>query len=64
MLVGDWMLERTGEIAASYRWTLVALYFSAWPGVFIARVFHVQVSTLAMGVLLSKLSRAPRTGPA
>jgi hypothetical protein len=64
MLVGDWVLERTGKVPAPYRWTLVALYFSAWPGVFIARVFHVQVSTLAMGVLLSTLSRAPRTGPA
>lgn len=64
MLVGDWMLERPERISASYRWTLAALYFSAWPGVFIARLFHVQVSTLAMGLLLWALARVARTTPA
>ena len=65
MLVADWELERHGSIAGeSKRWALGGLYFSAWPGVFIARLFHVQVSTLAMALLLWQLAKAPRAGPA
>ncbi len=64
VLVADWNLERGWPSDNRWTWSLAALYFGAWPGVFIARLFHVQASTLAMVLLLWLLARAPRADPA
>ena len=42
------------------RWALLLLYFGAWPGTFIARLYHLQGSTLGMLWLLWMLAKAPR----
>jgi hypothetical protein len=64
LLLADWHLTESGRVpAAEWRWGLGLLYFGAWPGTFIARLFHVQVSTVGMAMLLWLLAR-PLSAPA
>jgi alpha-1,2-mannosyltransferase len=61
VLVVDWL--RTTSSAngrEQWSWALVLLYFGAWPGTFIARLYHVQISTVGMVWLLWLLAQAPR----
>jgi alpha-1,2-mannosyltransferase len=61
VLLVDWSLEtRPGLPSAPFLWSLALLYFGAWPGPFIARLYHVQVSTVGMLWLLWLLAEAPR----
>jgi hypothetical protein len=61
LLVVDWL--RTTSSAnrrEHWSWALVFLYFGAWPGTFIARLYHVQISTVGMVWLLWLLAQVPR----
>jgi len=61
ILIVDWRIETTGTVAPEqWRWALLLLYFGAWPGTFIARLYHVQVSTLGMLLVLWLLAQPPR----
>ncbi len=61
VLLVDWSLETQSDLpSAALKWSLVLLYFGAWPGPFIARLYHVQVSTVGMLGLLWLLAQAPR----
>jgi Glycosyltransferase family 87 len=65
VLILDWWLELTGGVPrGEWRWALFLLYFGAWPGTFIARLYHVQISTVGMVLLLCLLVRALREDPA
>jgi hypothetical protein len=59
LLLIEWHVATHGRVPkGEWRWALAGLYFSAWPGTFIARLFHVQPSTIAMVLVLWLLSRA------
>lgn len=59
VLILDWWLELKGEVPrGEWRWALYLLYFGAWPGTFIARLYHVQISTVGMALLMWLLVRA------
>lgn len=61
----DWVLSTTDDVpAGAWRWVLAGLYFGAWPGTLIARIYLVQPSTLAMVALLALLARPVRATPA
>lgn len=65
VLLADWLIEAHGDIPrGAWRWVLALLYFGAWPGVFIARLYQVQLSTVGMLMLLWLLATAPRAGRA
>ena len=60
MLV-DWWLDLGARRPSGVSgWGLTLLYFGAWPGTFIARLYHVQLSTVGMVWLLWLLAQAPR----
>ncbi len=61
VLVVDFLRTEQVDIPRDgVRWALLLLYFGAWPGTFIARLYHLQVSTVGMLWLLWLLARAPR----
>jgi alpha-1,2-mannosyltransferase len=61
VLLLDWWLETGSGLASPmFRWGLALLYFGAWPGPFIARLYQVQVSTVGMLGLLWLLAQASR----
>ncbi|MBK5296205.1 MAG: DUF2029 domain-containing protein [Vicinamibacteria bacterium] len=61
VLVVDWLLERAGEVPRGpWRWALALLFVGAWPGPLLAEVYHVQVSTLGMSLMLWLLTRSSR----
>lgn len=65
VLIADWQIEASrGDTPEEWRWGLALLYFGAWPGTFIARLYHVQISTVGMLLVLWLLARAPRAGRA
>lgn len=58
------LADRLRATEASGRWGRIPLlmgYFGAWPGVFIARLYHVQPSTIAMLWLLALAAQPRRT---
>ena len=63
VLIVDWLVGVSGTVPrGQWRWALLLLYFGAWPGTFIARLYHVQISTIGMLLSLWLLARAPRAG--
>jgi alpha-1,2-mannosyltransferase len=64
LLLGDWHFSQSGHIpVGAWSWTLALLYLAAWPGTLIARMYHVQPSTIGMCLALWLLARAPRADP-
>jgi alpha-1,2-mannosyltransferase len=59
VLLADWLLVAPGSWARRYRIPLAMAYFAAWPGTFIARLYLIQPSTIAMLWLLALLARRP-----
>jgi hypothetical protein len=63
LLLVDWHLAGLGQVPrGEWRWALLGLYFAAWPGTFVARLFQVQVSTVGMLAALWLIARGAITG--
>ena len=62
VLVGDWRCQPDlkvrptydfrGEHVTAWRVAMVFLYIGAWPGTLLARMYHVQPSTIGMALVL------------
>jgi alpha-1,2-mannosyltransferase len=62
VLLVDWHVEQSGAVPpGAARWRLALVYFGAWPGTFIARLYGVQCSTIGLLWLLWTLG-ARRAG--
>jgi hypothetical protein len=59
ILLTDWILETT-DTAPAGAWLamLLMLYFGAWPGTLLARLYFVQISTVGMVMGLWLINRS------
>jgi hypothetical protein len=57
VLLADWLPASRSALRGGWRWGLFALYFGAWPGTFLARLFHLQLSTMGMALVLWLLAK-------
>ena len=62
LLLADWVMRADHPDWLAWRVPLVVAYFGAWPGTFIARVYQVQPSTIAMLCLIYLLARGRSAG--
>jgi alpha-1,2-mannosyltransferase len=62
LLLVDWVMSADRTDWRLWRAPLAVAYFGAWPGTFIARVYQVQPSTIAMLWLLYLLARRRSAG--
>jgi len=62
VLIGDWRSQPDLKVRSAYdpreehvmawRFAMVLLYIGAWPGTLLARMYHVQPSTIGMALVL------------
>jgi alpha-1,2-mannosyltransferase len=66
LLAADWCLDTWGTIPpGAWRWSLGLMAVGAWPGTLLARLYHVQLSTIGMALLLCVIMvEAKVLGPA
>lgn len=62
LLLVDWVMSGDHQDWLAWRVPLSVAYFGAWPGTFIARLYQVQPSTIAMLWLLYLLARGRSAG--